>query len=152
MLTETPAEQPKQLVTSDETTAQHFLLNAPESLTAVIPQSVPAVPAAVDGQETTGAPAGLTCDLAQSKAFCEDFFTSHVPVLAAFGGKRLHMCRVYGSWDLERVVEENAGSLFRSIRRLSDDAWLLQIHHCLPRIVSRLERVMPPKLRQTGGL
>lgn len=37
-------------------------------------------------------------------------------------------------------------------KSLSDDAWLLQIHHYLPQIVSRLERVMPPKLRQTGGL
>jgi len=37
-------------------------------------------------------------------------------------------------------------------KSLSDDARLLQLHHYLPQIVSRLERVMPPQLRQTGEI
>jgi hypothetical protein len=39
--------------------------------------------------------------------------------MSAFGGGRLHVCRLYGSWDLDRMVTENADTLFRSIRKLS---------------------------------
>jgi len=39
--------------------------------------------------------------------------------MSAFGGGRLHVCRFYGSWDLDQMVTENADTLFRSIRKLS---------------------------------
>ena len=39
--------------------------------------------------------------------------------MSAFGGGRLHVCRFYGAWDLDRMVTENTDTLFRSIRKLS---------------------------------
>ena len=59
----------------------------------------------------------MVCDLGESGAFCPGFERPHVPVLAAFGGDRLHRFGMPGSWDLERAVSENPHALFRSIRR-----------------------------------
>jgi hypothetical protein len=92
--------------------------NAPESLNTATTEPAPPVEPAMQGQRTSDSPAHMVCDLSGAKAFCEDYFTPHVPVLAAFGSDRLHVCRLFGSWDLERAVGENAGALFRSIRRL----------------------------------
>ena len=61
----------------------------------------------------------MICDLAEANAFVEEYRKPHVPVMSAFGGGRLHVCRFYGSWDLDRMVTENADTLFRSIRKLS---------------------------------
>ncbi len=57
--------------------------------------------------------------LPEANAFVEEYRKPHVPVMSAFGGGRLHVCRFYGSWDLNRMVSENADALFRSIRKLS---------------------------------
>jgi hypothetical protein len=59
------------------------------------------------------------CDLAQAQAFDELYSKPHVPVAVAFGGERLHACRLLGPVDLDKAVAENAGALFRSIRKLS---------------------------------
>lgn len=64
------------------------------------------------------APARVVCNLGEASAFVEGRSTPHVPILAAFGGGWLHSCRLHGSWDLDRMVSENANSLFRSIRIL----------------------------------
>jgi hypothetical protein len=61
----------------------------------------------------------MICDLAEANAFVEEYRKPHVPVMSAFGGGRLHVCRFYGSWDLDRMVTDNADTLFRSIRKLS---------------------------------
>jgi ATPase family associated with various cellular activities (AAA) len=55
----------------------------------------------------------------KAEPFAEVMAYPHVPVLAAFGGDRLHACRLEGSWDLDRAVSENTDALFRSIRSLS---------------------------------
>ncbi len=60
----------------------------------------------------------MVCNLGEVSTFCESFGKPHVPVLAAFGGERLHACRLLGSWDLDRMVRENADALFRSIQML----------------------------------
>ena len=96
----------------------HVMLNAPESLKTATTQPVQVSEVAIPGQRKSDSPTSLVCDLAEAKAFCEDYFTPHVPVLTAFGGERLHVCRLNGSWDLDRAVAENADALFRSIRRL----------------------------------
>ena len=100
----------------------HVMLNAPGSLKTATTQPVQVSETATHGQRKSDSPTSLVCDLAEAKAFCEDYFTPHVPVLTAFGGERLHVCRLNGSWDLDRAVAENAGALFRSIRRLPSPA------------------------------
>lgn len=52
------------------------------------------------------------------------FTTSQVPplpVLATFGGERLHQCQSPGRWDIELAVSENADALMRSSRFLPPD-------------------------------
>jgi hypothetical protein len=99
------------------------MFNAPASITTVTTQSVPAAQRATFGQGKPDNAASVVCDLAQAHAFSRGFGMPHVPVLVAFGGERLHECRLEGSWDLDRAVSENAAALFRSIRRLpSKDA------------------------------
>lgn len=58
------------------------------------------------------------CDLAEASAFCESYGKPHVPITVAFGGKSLHACRLFGSWDLEQAVARHSGVLIRSIRKL----------------------------------
>ena len=59
----------------------------------------------------------MVCDLAEGGAFSHRYDRPHIPVLAAFGGDRLHQFGMAGTWDLERAVSENPDALFRSIRR-----------------------------------
>ena len=63
-------------------------------------------------------PSSTICDLAEANAFCESYGKPHVPVSVAFGAERLHVCRLQGSWDLERAVAKNSPALIRSIRKL----------------------------------
>ena len=95
------------------------MVNAPELLKSVTPQSVPVSETAARGLRKSDSPTRMICDLAEANAFVEEYRKPHVPVMSAFGGGRLHVCRFYGSWDLDRMVTENADTLFRSIRNLS---------------------------------
>src|ERR1035441_3222508 len=88
----------------------HVMLNAPESLKTATTQPVQVSETATHGQGKSDSPTSLVCDLAAAKAFCEDYLMPHVPVLTAFGGERLHVCRLNGSWDLKRAVAENASA------------------------------------------
>ena len=74
----------------------------------------PAIPETGNSADQTS----MICNLAHSEAFVEGSRNPHVPVLAAFGGGRLHTCRLYGSWDLDRMVADHGNVLFRSIRKL----------------------------------
>ena len=96
----------------------HLLIDAPESPATVAPLSKPQADAARHQSEQIDTPTNLVCALSAAKAFCEDFYTPHVPVAAAFGGERLHVCRLNGSFDLDQAVAENHGALYRSIRIL----------------------------------
>ena len=58
------------------------------------------------------------CDLADARAFCLSYATPNAPVLAAFGGNRLHAYKLQGSWDLDKAASENSEALFRSVRRI----------------------------------
>lgn len=60
----------------------------------------------------------IICDIADGNAFVEEYRKPHIPVMSAFGVGRLHACRLFGSWDLDRMARDNAGTLFRSIRKL----------------------------------
>ena len=105
-----------------ETTKHHRMLNAPELLKTVTPQPVPELKPPAQDQENSNSPTRVICDLADANAFVEEYRKPHVPVMSAFGVGRLHVCRFYGSWDLDRMVSENADTLFRSIRNLSSEA------------------------------
>jgi hypothetical protein len=94
------------------------MLNAPESLKTADPKSVQVAGMAIHGQGKSDFPSSTVCDLAEANAFCEGYGKPHVPVSVAFGGERLHVCRLQGSWDLDRAVAENTDALFRSIRKL----------------------------------
>jgi hypothetical protein len=74
--------------------------------------------AGTQAQRKSASPASAVCDLAEANAFCDGYGKPHVPVSVAFGGERLHVCRLQGSWDLDRAVKENSDALFRSIRNL----------------------------------
>jgi len=64
-------------------------------------------------------PAQMTCNLAGAKAFAGDYNNDpHAPILVAFGGGGLHMCRLRGTYDLDRMAAENTPQMLRSIRRL----------------------------------
>jgi len=78
------------------------------------------------GQRISDSPFGLVCDLAHTNPFSLSYATPNAPVLAAFGGDRLHACTLEGSWDLGRAVAENTDALFRSIRRLNSKKALEQ--------------------------
>jgi len=72
------------------------------------------------------APARVVCDVSEVSAFSPGYKGTHVPVVVAFGGGRLHECRMYGFFDLERALAENSSALFRSVRRLDEDHKLNQ--------------------------
>jgi len=97
------------------------MTNAPESLQAV-GHAEPGSEPAIQLTGNSDSPPRMICDLADANAFVEEYRKPHVPIMSAFGGGRLHVCRFYGSWDLDRMVTENAGNLFRSIRKLSSKA------------------------------
>ena len=46
--------------------------------------------------------AQVVCDVAEAGAFTHRFNSLYTPVLAAFGGERLHQCGISGSFDLDR--------------------------------------------------
>jgi hypothetical protein len=92
------------------------MLNAPESLNTAAAESVQVSETAIHGQGQSDS--STVCDLSEARAFCPSYATPHVPVLAAFGGDRLHVCRLEGPVDLDRAVSENADALFRSVRKL----------------------------------
>jgi hypothetical protein len=61
-------------------------------------------------------PPQLICDIAKAEAFSA-IGDPHAPVLSAFGGGRLHACRMHGSWDLERAMSENHSVVIRSVHK-----------------------------------
>ena len=65
--------------------------------------------------------AHVVCDVAEAGAFTHRFNSLYTPVLAAFGGERLHQCGISGCFDLDRAIAENSAALYRSVRRLSRD-------------------------------
>jgi hypothetical protein len=95
------------------------MTNAPESLKTAAVQSDQVSDPVIPAPGSSDSPTRMICDLAEANAFVEEYRKPHVPVMSAFGGGRLHVCRFYGSWDLDRMVTENADTLFRSIRKLS---------------------------------
>lgn len=94
------------------------MINALECPSSVTTQSVSVSEPPTHGQGKANSPTSMVCNLSEAKAFCENYFIPHVPILAAFGGDCLHVCRLAGSWDLDRMVSENANALFRSIHKL----------------------------------
>ena len=95
------------------------MTNEPESLKTATTQSEQVSESAIHAQGNSDSPAHMVCDLAEANAFCESFGKPHVPIMSAFGGGRLHTCRLQGSWDLDRAFSKHADVLFRSIRKLS---------------------------------
>lgn len=92
------------------------MLNAPESITTAPPKTVcEATPPPCGPGIGTDKPT-IICDLADSDAFAEQYRKPHVPVMSSFGAGRLHACRLYGSFDLDKAASENADGMFRSIR------------------------------------
>lgn len=69
-------------------------------------------------QDTSECSTATICNVAGADAFCESYGKPHLPVSVAFGGEALHICRLNGSWDLERAVLKNSEALVRSIRKL----------------------------------
>lgn len=65
--------------------------------------------------------AHVVCDVSEAGAFTHQFNRLYAPVLAAFGGDRLHQCGMAGCYDLDLAINENAPALYRSIRRLADE-------------------------------
>jgi hypothetical protein len=94
------------------------MFNAPKSLKSANTKSARVPKTATHGQGKSDLPSSTACDLGEANAFCESYGKPHVPVSVAFGGERLHVCRLQGSWDLDRAVAENTDDLFRSIRKL----------------------------------
>ena len=92
---------------------------APESLKTASTQSAPVSKRAVRKPKSSRSQTQVICDLADANAFVEEYRKPHVPVMSAFGVGRLHVCRFYGSWNLNKMISENAETLFRSIRKLS---------------------------------
>ena len=95
------------------------MLNASETLETATTQCGRVSETAPRGPGRSDSPSSLVCDVAEAKAFCLGYGTPNVPVLAAFGGERLHACTLEGSWDVDRAVADNADALFRSIHRLN---------------------------------
>ena len=97
------------------------MLKAAKSLKTATTQSEQVSESAIHAQGNSDSPSAIVCDLAEANAFCDGYGKPHVPVSVAFGAERLHVCRLHGSWDLDRAVGENADALFRSIRNLPSD-------------------------------
>ena len=92
------------------------MLNAFE----IIPTRPTPTETVIPNEEKAASPVSLLCNLTGGTSFREDYERPHLPVLAAFGGDPLHVCRLYGSWDLDRAVSENAGALVRSKELLQE--------------------------------
>lgn len=95
------------------------MTKAPESTQTVTVQPDQVSASAIHIPESSDSPTKVICDLADANAFVEEYRKPHVPVMSAFGAGRLHVCRLYGSWDLDRMASKNADTLFRSIRKIS---------------------------------
>ena len=95
------------------------MANTPESPQTAATQPAQVSEPEVHAQESLDFPTRVICDLADANAFVEEYRKPHVPVMSAFGAGRLHVCRLYGSWDLDRMASENAATVFRSIRKIS---------------------------------
>lgn len=69
----------------------------------------------------------LRCNIAEANAFSCEYNQPALPVLAVFGGGRLHQWRRTGSFRLDQAVEENGDALIRSYRDQSSadfaDRW-----------------------------
>ena len=63
----------------------------------------------------------VICDLAEADGFVESHGKPHVPVMSAFGAGQLHICRLTGAWDLDLMVKDHGGVMFRSIRKLNSN-------------------------------
>lgn len=95
------------------------MTQVPELLKTATTQPAPVSEPTTPGQVNThSSPVSMNCDLSSSEAFVEGMRNPHIPVLAAFGGGCLHTCRLYGSWDLDRMIADHSNALFRSIRKL----------------------------------
>lgn len=82
------------------------------------PADKPALSAEVTQPSTS---THVVCDVSEAGAFTHRFNSLYTPVLAAFGGERLHQCGISGCFDLDRAIAENSAALYRSVRRLSRD-------------------------------
>jgi hypothetical protein len=92
------------------------MLKTPEITKTATPSAMPAIPPVPCGPGKSAEDPAIICDLADSDAFVENFRKPHVPVMSSFGAGRLHVCRLYGSFNLDKAALENAGIMFRSIR------------------------------------
>jgi ATPase family associated with various cellular activities (AAA) len=92
------------------------MLNVPESITTASPQTVPETARAPCGPGKSADNPTIICDLADSDAFVENYRKPHVPVMSSFGAGRLHVCRLQGSFDLDKAASGHANVMFRSIR------------------------------------
>ena len=90
---------------------------APESLTTTTVQFQP-VPAPANPADANFELPQMICDIAEGSPFVEEYRKPHIPVMSAFGGGQLHSCRLYGSWNLDPMMADHGGALFRSIRKL----------------------------------
>ncbi|MDE3100583.1 MAG: AAA family ATPase [Verrucomicrobiota bacterium] len=98
-------------------TGKHdLMLNVPEITKTPPPQAVPATAPMPCGPGKSADSPAIICDLADSDAFVETYRKPHVPVMSSFGAGRLHVCRLNGSFDLDKAASENADAMFRSIR------------------------------------
>lgn len=96
--------------------AHHVMVNESETTKTVTTSSEKmCAPVPCGPGETADSPA-IICDLADSDAFVENFRKPHVPVMSSFGAGRLHVCRLHGSFDLNKAAADHANVLFRSIR------------------------------------
>jgi hypothetical protein len=90
--------------------------NATETNNTAPPQAVATITPAPCGPGTTAGAPSIICDLADADAFVETYRKPHVPVMSSFGAGQLHVCRLYGSFDLDKAASENAVVMFRSVR------------------------------------
>ena len=90
-----------------------MLLSLMKTITKPMPAGVKVKKARPAADSTS-----MVCDVSDGNAFNLAYATPNVPILAAFGGGRLHTYNLEGCWDLDKAAAENAPALFRSIRRL----------------------------------
>ena len=98
--------------------SDHCMFNALESLKTATMPSAQVPETATERQGKCDFPTSMVCDLSEARAFSLGYAMPNVPIMAAFGGDRLHSFKLEGSWDLDRAASENADALFRSIRRV----------------------------------
>jgi len=117
----------------------------------LIDQLLPRTLIPIDLRTNQSGNVSLTCNLADGKAYYPERNCPPAPVLIAFGGERLHACRLMGEYDYAKAIAENPGLLVRSFRLLQEskceDEWadvifqfgeraFLYGDRAIPRIVS----------------